>query len=314
MNIRASLPLLCSLLLMPLTLGGCAKISLDSLPGGKPAQTGAGNKSAASLLADANKEAGKGASSLEGYWTIAFQFNGKVGKASMQLHQEGNQLSGSGTDDESSRAFTVTGTVDGQNVHLVKKYEAPDSAHEVPPIEYTGQIQMVSEKDYQGPYMNGKYSTVVKGQQISDDWEAQISGQGTVGSGTQQAAATETTSAPAQAPPPDKAPDLSGKWKVAYKFNFKTIKSTMFLEQDKDHLTGRGVDVNTNEKFDIEKGWYAFPKVTIVRTYKKGKNAAADRSVKFKGSVEWVNDKDYQGPYLHGETEGGGDWEGQLVR
>lgn len=307
---------------LALSLSGCAKVSLSSLTG-KPA-SGGSQKSGAGGPTDTPSQAGANSSApLEGYWTIAFKFADKVGHSSVQIHQQGNQLSGSGTDDDSARAFNISGTVNGQEVSFVKQYEVADAAQQVPPVQYVGQLQMVNDKDYQGPYLKGQYNTTIKGQQVSSDWEAEMSSaQGSGGDqaagsqqgGGQQGGSEQGGSPPPQAPAPGKAPDLSGKWKVAYKSNFKTIKGTMFLEQDGDHLTGRGVDKNTNEKFEVSKGWYAFPKITIVRTYKKGKDAAADRTVQFKGKVEWVNDKDYQGPYLHGETQGGGDWEAQLVR
>jgi hypothetical protein len=300
--------------------GGCAKVSL----GGKPQASG-GDKGAG-LLSASKSGNGSGNSAdapLEGYWTIAYKFGDNVGQSSAQLHQQGNQISGSGTDDKSNRAFNISGTIQGNNVQFVKQYEAANAGQAVPPVNYDGKLEMVNDKDYQGPYLSGQYSTTINGQQKSDTWEAQLSnaqgGAQTAGGGQQtqesQPDNNQQANSQPQAPPDGKAPDLSGKWKVAYKSNFKTISSTMFIEQDGDHLTGRGIDKNTNEKFDIEKGWYAFPKITIVRTYKKGKGgAASDRVVQFKGTVEWVNDKDYQGPYLHGETQGGGDWEAQLVR
>ena len=88
----------------------------------------------------------------------------------------------------------------------------------------------------------------------------------------------------------------------------------MFLEQEGDRITGHGVDLNTKEKFTIEKGWYHYPKITIIRKYTKGKNqATSTRTMAFKASVSFVNDKDYQGPYMSGKTQGGGNWEAQRV-
>jgi hypothetical protein len=316
MNILSSFTTVLLTLTLVVALAGCQKVSLSSIPGMPGSKTEPATKGGTEPQPAAT--ATPPAAPLEGYWTIAFKFGDNVSKASLQIHQEGNQLSGSGTDEDSNRAFNITGTVDGQTVKFEKQYEVPDSKVQVPAVQYDGTYEMVNEKDYQGPYMHGQYSTIVNGNQVSDEFEAQLTtSQGQAATGTpEQPAGGEQASQPAPTGPPDgKAPDLSGKWKTAYKFNFKTIKSTMFLLQDGGHLTGRGVDQNTNEKFEIEKGWYNFPKVTIVRTYKKGKGgAASDRTATFKGSVEWVNEKDYQGPYLHGETQGGGDWEAQLVR
>src|ERR1700730_10129460 len=80
------------------TLSGCAKISLGnssgkgSTGGGQTGQTsGSGQPDASQPAASTGKSA-----SMEGYWTIAFQFGDNVGKSSVQIHQQGNQLSGSG--------------------------------------------------------------------------------------------------------------------------------------------------------------------------------------------------------------------------
>jgi hypothetical protein len=88
----------------------------------------------------------------------------------------------------------------------------------------------------------------------------------------------------------------------------------MYIEQEGDRVTGHGVDENTREKFVIEKGWYHYPKLTIIRKYLKKQGAARDYSMAFKADVSVVKDSDYQGPYLAGETQGGGRWEAQLVK
>jgi len=90
----------------------------------------------------------------------------------------------------------------------------------------------------------------------------------------------------------------------------------MFLEQVKDKFTGHGFDDNTNERFEIEKGWYSYPKLTLVRKYpaiKTKKVTKPERRMTFKADVSWVSDKDYSGPYMSGKTEGGGNWEAQRV-
>ncbi len=306
-----------------LALSACTKISLSQHPGKQ-----APNAQPANLTNPGSTNAGQtvstnAATPLEGYWQIGFQFGDKIGKSNVLLHQHGSQISGSGSDEDSGRSFSISGKIDGQDAQFVKKYDVTATSSEVPTVQYQGKLQTVHDADYQGPYLSGRYSTVINGQPVSDQWEAQLSNpSGEKGSKSDSNAPPANTpapggdsAAPTQEQAANKAPDLSGKWNVAYKFNFKVIKSTMFLEQDGGHLSGRGVDVNTNEKFEIEKGWYAFPKITIVRTYKKGKGGAAtDRTVEFKGKVELVHDKDYQGPYLSGETQSGGEWEGQLVR
>ena len=120
---------------------------------------------------------------------------------------------------------------------------------------------------------------------------------------------------------PDKAPDLSGKWEVAYEYKFRTVKSIMFLEQEFDRVIGHGLD-DTKEKFVLEKVFYSYPKITLIRKYQKSsekvkgktKEVGKDRLMTFKGDVSVVNDADYQGPYLRGKTDGGGAWEAQRVK
>jgi hypothetical protein len=244
---------------------------------------------------------------MTGDWEIAFLYGDQTLKATMRLQQQGNEFAGEGADEGSGRGFQVQeGVVDNGNVFFKKIY--PEAGASMQPIEYAGSVKMVNDKDYQGPYMQGEYTTAIKGQEVKGQWEGQKM--------TQQAP-PQTTGAP-EAPPPaagsDKPPDLSGKWTVGYEANFKTIKSTMFLEQDGGKLIGHGVDTNTKEKFTVEKGWYNFPKVTLIRRYIKGKGAAADRTLTFKAQVDYVSDKDYQGPYMSGKTEGGGAWEAQMVK
>ena len=64
--------------------------------------------------------------------------------------------------------------------------------------------------------------------------------------------------------------------------------------------------MNTNEKFSIPKGWYYYPKLTIVCHYEKGKAAAATRDLKVKANVG-------SGPSLKGETQFGGSWSANIV-
>lgn len=88
----------------------------------------------------------------------------------------------------------------------------------------------------------------------------------------------------------------------------------MYIEQDGGRVTGHGVDINTKEKFTIDKGWYDYPKLTIVRKYEKAKGAKENRTLTFKAKVSIIMEKDYQGPYLNGKTSGGGAWEAQLIK
>jgi hypothetical protein len=266
-----------------------------------------------------------GDSMLTGEWQLAFDVNGQAIRTLMRLNQNGNQFDGTATQEGSEHQFLVlNGQIsDGQvNFYLS---DGPNDPH---PLQYTGSVQMVSEKDYQGPYMTGKYAAPAQG--VQGSWEAELTASrpapaqasggggapaetGDGGGGSMLGGGHEIrTSGFTQ--DESGTPQLSGKWDCAYEWNFKTIKSTMYLEQDNDKVTGHGMDLNTKEKFVIEKGWYAYPKLTIIRKYEKGKGAASDRTLTFKAEVKKVNDSGYQGPYLSGKSQGGGTWEAQLVR
>lgn len=254
---------------------------------------------------------------LTGDWTMAFQHNEQVVKATVRLKQKGEKFVGVGQE-ESGRKFKVlNGNIQDGQLTFNKSYvdQSPSETNLV--VTYNGALQMLNDPDYKGPYISGQYSVNSKAGTLTGDWEAQLSNAPKGDAGP--TAPTETPSAPAPADvgstiSDTKAPDLSGKWNIAFRHNFKIIKSTMFLEQDGGKLRGHGTDTNTNERFVIEQGWYNYPKVTIVRKYTKGKDAASSRKWSFKGEVSVVKDPDYQGPYMKGEFQGGGDWEGQQVK
>ncbi|MBX3077037.1 hypothetical protein KF707_01535 [Candidatus Obscuribacterales bacterium] len=245
---------------------------------------------------------------MDGYWKLAFQFNEDVKSSHIRVSQIGDKFSGQGTDDETGKPFLVeNGVVRQDEVVFYKRYEQPDNPNQ-PPVEYGGKV------DFKSGYMSGKYLITFQGKEIAGDWEAQREG------AEEQSAANNPPPQEQKAPPPanqpNKAPDLSGKWTMGFEYQFKTMHSTMFIEQLGDKITGHGEDENTKEKFVIEKGWYKYPKVTLIRKYAaiKGKNPKPERHMTFKADVSWVNDSDYQGPYMAGKTDGGGNWEAQLVR
>jgi hypothetical protein len=295
MKIRHSLLSLLLLVVIISATSGC-----NLLGKGKTGQTGGDQQ-------QQQQQQQQSAVDMTGDWEVAFLFGEKTMKSTLRLQQQGNEFSGEGADEDTGRAFQVQeGTVDNGQVFFKKFY--PGSDPNTAGIEYAGTVKIVNDQDYKGPYMQGEYTTLINGQEVKGQWEGQK---------MQQQAPPQTSGAP-EAPAPaagsDKAPDLSGKWKVGYEYNFKTITSTMYLEQDGGKLIGHGVDSNTKEKFTVEKGWYNFPKVTLIRHYAKGKGAAAERRMTFKAQVENVRDKDYQGPYMSGKTEGGGAWEAQMVK
>jgi hypothetical protein len=249
---------------------------------------------------------------LSGTWKIGFLFGTKNYTSTINLTQDGNSFHGTGTDDDSNLAFAIEqGTINGQQVSFIKTYS--DGKHQA--IEYDGTFQVVNDPNYSGPYMSGEYQLASHGKPVSSIWEAEVVTDQKPQANSQTPPQNPPPSPPPEAPPPPKHPQLSGKWNVGYEYNFKTIHSIMYLEQDGGKLTGHGFDQNTKEKFVITKGWYNYPRVTVVRKYLKGKGgAASEREMTFKATVTWVSAPDYQGPYLNGKTQGGGAWEAELLK
>jgi len=249
---------------------------------------------------------------LSGKWKIGFLYDTKNLTSTIDLTQNGNSFRGNGIDDQNKSPFSIEeGSIIGQQIKFRKTYS--DGKNQ--PVEYSGTFENVNDPNYSGPYMSGNYQCLKGDKRIVGAWEGEI----VAPPQTPPIAAPEEEKAapapPTQAPSPIRAPQLSGKWDVGFESNFKTIHSTMYLEQDGGHLTGHGIDENTKEKFVIARGWYNFPRITIVRRYTKGKGrATTSREVTFKATVTWVNAADYTGPYLSGKTQGGGAWEAQLMK
>ena len=225
--------------------------------------------------------------SVAGDWQFAYEYNKKTIQGTLHIDQQGNNFSGGGA--EGQQQFTVNnGQFDGQQLAFDKSY----GANSGPPVHYTGAVELVDSKDYKGPWMHGSYLATVKGQPVKGDWEAEQTpaplsqAAGDNGSST-DSGGTLSGSTSAQEASDETAPQLSGKWTVAYENNFKTVKSTMYLEQDGTKITGHGVDLSTKEKFTIEKGWYNYPKLTLIRKYQKGKGGAASNyALTFKADVK----------------------------
>lgn len=308
-----------------LLLSSCAQVKV-------PTGAKGGNDSQASSSKPAGnsnpEEAGKNGM-LNGEWRLGYKYNGQTFNASMTLKQKGNSFTGTGKEDETGNEFEIKeGIVRGDQLQFLKRYIGKNAT--MAPIQYAGTITTANEQNYQGPYLSGDYSFTQKdGQQVNSEWDA-----------VQDNGAAQAAQAPKQeeqAPPPqpqapvepsqntikpDHPPDLSGKWNVGFEYQFKTIHSVMFLEQDHNKIVGHGVD-DTKEKFVIEKGWYNFPKLTLIRKYQKGEavkvkgkthEGKPERSMTFKADVSILNDKDYQGAYLSGKTDGGGNWEAELIK
>jgi hypothetical protein len=272
--------------------------------------------------------------SLTGDWSVRYKFDGQMLNASMHLEQKGHDVTGAGKDDPSGTPFTIDqGLVRGHQLTFVKKYGG-DLA-KLPPIQYAGTITAEGPDGAPGPYISGDYSaTSADGKAVSNDWDAVKDM-----SAPPPVAAMPVKQAPPPPPPPpprpsrdpNKPPDLSGKWEVGFEYQFRTVQSQMFLEQDWEGIHGHGMDDN-HEKFIIQNASYKFPSVTIVRKYPrttaqpppdakgknpKGKDKPTEQCAKtmvVNGDVSWVDDSDYQGPYMAGKTDGGGKWEAQLVK
>lgn len=308
-------------------LGGCAKIDVSPKKSTTSTTTTTTTTGTANPQNPSQLQAGQVPTSVAGDWKVGFQFNTGTLNSTFHLDQLGTTFKGTGTDDQDGGAFTIDkGTVQNGAVHFYKQYQG------APPVEYSGKLEVQDDSTYHGPYMSGDYTTASNGKIISNIWEAQmiLPNQGLAQQAPPANQPPSDPAPPANQPPPDqpaqpdrsllanwppdRAPHVSGKWDVGYEYNFKTMRSSMFLEQEGDRITGHGVDLNTKEKFTIEKGWYHYPKITIIRKYTKGKNqATSTRTMAFKASVSFVNDKDYQGPYMSGKTQGGGNWEAQRV-
>lgn len=315
-------------LLLGTSLGGCAKIDVGPKKPATSTTTATTTTTSASGHSGSNQmQAGQTPTSVAGDWKVGFQFNTSTLNSTFHLDQVGQTFRGTGTDDQDGGQFTIEkGTVANGQVHFFKQYQG------APPVEYNGKLEIQDDSTYRGPYMSGDYTTASNGKIINNIWEAQMVipnnglAQAPPAEQPQPNPAPSNPQSQQQQPPPqpdrsllanwpaDRAPHVSGKWDVGYEYNFKTMRSSMFIEQDGDRITGHGVDLNTKEKFTIEKGWYHYPKITIIRKYTKGKNqATSSRTMAFKASVSFVNEKDYQGPYMTGKTQGGGNWEAQRV-
>lgn len=273
------------------TLTACSK-----LPFGNSTSQGAGSNGTTNTNAPSV--------SMSGDWTMAFSFNEQVTKCHMHLQQRGSSFEGEGHEEGSNRKFLISeGNLNGADITFIKRYAG--AAPDAPPVQYIGKVESINDKDFQGLYMKGEYATMFQGQEVHGSWEGELPSTSTNSS--------QPTSAPVSVDP-NKAPELSGKWKVSFPHNFKIINSTMFIEQDGSKLLGHGLDINTNEKFDIESGWYKFPNISLTRKYTKGKDAASTRTLVFKGKVSNVADANYQGALMKGETQGGGSWEAKQVK
>ncbi|HEY9786709.1 MAG TPA: hypothetical protein V6D17_15005 [Candidatus Obscuribacterales bacterium] len=307
-------------LLIISTLQGCAQVSLQGQKGGRSQQVSSGQPQGGG-----QQSVGFDGPAMAGYWKFTYAIGQKRRTSSVRITQQGPQFEGSGTDDESNTPFNIEqGKMTSQGeIRFFKKYTSGKG----PPIEYTGKVRTVDANGYKGPYMEGEFVTALNNNIVQGTWEAQMESPPDANAPSaavmnaaqqqQQLASAPPPAQPPEQPPanvdPSKPPHLSGKWNTGYVYHGKTIQGKMYLEQEGGKLWGHGQDENTKEKFTI-KGWYNFPKVTIVRNYTKGKGAAKTKEIRFTAKVQMVSDADYQGPYLEGETTLGELWQAQLYR
>ena len=258
---------------------------------------------------------------VSGYWQMGYILNDQTYTSHIRITEKNYHFTGEGTDDHNNKTFKVEqGTISDGKVVFYKRYDNPSNKEQTP-VEYDGNLDLSGV-----PYMSGTFIVALNGRELTGQWEAEmqktLDGKPVSGGQSQPAQKTPQEKPQAQQQTqhfakPDHAPDLSGKWNTGFEYRFKDIHSTMWLEQHGDKLKGHGIDHNTNEKFTINKGWYAFPKVTLIREYPqiKGKKGVIPaHKMIFKALVEWIDTPEYQGPYMKGKTDGGGNWEAQIVR
>lgn len=280
-------------------LSSCANISLSG--GGKPTAV---TPASSSGPADKNTQP-----PLQGEWEVDYEFKGDLFASTAMLSQSGAQLAGQGADQDGMEWKFNQGQVNGAKVTFTKVYMNANPPR--PPVTYSGDVKYIESPEYTGWMMEGTYAApTADGKSLVGKWVANP-----LQGGQAQVQEPSTANQPppvAEAPPGGgtKSPDISGRYDVGYQYNFKKINSKMWIKQDGGKLSGDGVDTTTGEKFIVAKGWYAYPKVTIVRQYVKGKGASESRTVTFKAQVS----SDGHHILMNGETQFGGHWDARLIR
>lgn len=282
---------------------------------------------------------------VDGEWEVDYNFKGSPYMGNVMFSQTGTALAGAGADQDGREWQVDSGQIQGTKVVFGKKYANSSS----PPIVYTGELKYLQTPEYTGWAMEGTYSVVSPdGKTLSDKWVANPTAPAAVAAPPpQQPAAVNPFFGGTAAPPPPRASapdhigdarpsDISGHYDGSYNFNFKKVKSKMWIESDGNKVTGRGYDImdkapasgkaktkdkskdrnkdktrdktaeqDSNEHFNIERGWYVYPNVTLIRQYTKGKGARETRSVTFRAQLS-SNGRDI---IMKGETQFGGSWD-----
>jgi len=331
-------------------LASCSKINLHNggnAKGGAPA-----GKNAAANGAHPQQGGGQPAQQsnapplLDGEWEVDYEFKGDQFVGTVNFAQSGAAVTGAGADQDGKEWQVDNGQVQGTKVSFGKKYANSQS----PPIVYTGELKFLQTADYTGWMMEGTYTAAGPGgSAVSGKWVANPSAPP-----VQEAAPSAEQAAPSPAsgggffgannPAAPSAPrssepehigdarpvDISGHYDGSYNFNFKKVKSKMWIENDGEKISGRGYDVLSNsappkpkpkgkgkekekpvdqgggkENFVIEHGTYKYPNVTLTRQYVKGKGANETRTVVFRAKLS-SNGRDI---VMKGETQFGGTWD-----
>jgi hypothetical protein len=271
---------------------------------------------------------------VDGEWEVDYEFNGNQFMGNVLFSQTGAALAGDGTDQDGKPWGVEAGQIQGTQVSFGKKYANSTG----PSIKYTGELKFLQTPEYTGWAMEGTYSAISPdGKTVTGKWVANPTGQSAQPAaeatpppaqsggpipvfGGQSAGKSSAPEHIGDARPVD----ISGHYDGTYNFNFKKIKYKMWIESDCKKIKGHGYDIvertaaapKGKEKdkgkgkakakqevaaqtFAIERGWYDYPKVTIVRQYGK------ERAVTFKGQLS-SNGRDI---IMKGETQFGGGWD-----
>jgi hypothetical protein len=258
---------------------------------------------------------------LNGEWKVTFLYKGEPHESTINFSQNGDKLSGGGTDDTGMSFILQNGTINGPKVHFVKKYTDADPNKQ--PVEYNGELTYSNDADFKGWSVGGHYKTNVNGEAVDDKWVA-VSSAAEASTGGQQPAQPQPVAQQPdpQQPDPNQGVDTStggdqtggevpdhvgGMYTANYEFNFKRIETRLWLKQDGGKIGGDGTDLNTGEYFVISKGFFNPPRVMITCHYEKGKHAKSTRDLTVRAQLG-------PGPSLKGETQFGSPWTATIVR
>lgn len=317
------------ILILASSLSACSKINLSGAKGGTAPSGGQQQGGGASLLGGGQQPPGGGQNpnqmpTMDGQWEIDYEFKGQQFMGNVEFAQQGEQVVGQGTD-QNGLEYEIDGSLKGDKITLTKKYVNVEQPR--PPVTYTGQLKYLQSPEYTGWALEGEYTMSANGQTLTGKWVGNPTGPASSGAADPAAQAPPAQNSPLgmmtqPAQPVASAPignipsignvkpgNISGNYAVAFQYKFKKNNSKLWLKQDGDKLSGDGQDTTSGEKFTI-KGWYVYPKLTMVRMYRKNAGAKENRDMMFKGTMS----SDGNRIVINGETEFGGKWDGRLNR